>query len=690
MTSPASPTHAESLPTAATSTESGGPSTAAEFEQRIRTQIHRSISIAHAATFVTGVISVAGSAQLRRRPRAWAALAVSAVQGVSARRAMVRGDFSSPRVAGLHAVGAALNQELMPDIPGGASKRERRWVRDQSVWLSAMSGAGGSTRPGFWTAVAHVPLVVRAARGEAEAASHVAGQGLWLAFLWTALHDALRRAPAVLAALDERTATASVSAEQQAAHDALVRSVTPLLVRMESLRDNVAVLSAGDRAAQCRAMLTEANEVCDQAATTMGNELRDQDLFEEMVAELQKRSDRTNTYSYWAVIVGSLTNVIFDFHRGDVPRGRVLASAGVTAGLTWHSLQHPTRFMQGELVPGTMKAAILQGLGGGASALVLTGAPAGSASFGNYDLMALTSAGVGSDSRSVVVPWAISSVIGLPTLLKVQLPTERVFLIAGTLGMAIGLPLALNNFLRGVCITNAAAAASRERLVADAREQGTRRALRWAQLAAHDYVKQTARFLLNHPEAPREQFEEVLGDAIRQLEAGIGSSFQQAPQRSEIGELVAELAGAYRRLELEPEVVLDLSGPVSAEVERAVLTAVNQGLANVLAHTDDSAPVVLVRTSDGGASVEVTNERRGTVRSPERLPPERAPAQSPTLAPAKGPTLPPAQGLTPDGTGFRLLDAALSPVDGERTLRIDHATTVLQVRVPPSPHGHPT
>lgn len=628
--------------------------TAAEFEQRIRTQIHRSITIAHASTFVTGVISIVGSAHLRRHPRAWAALGVSAAQGVLARRSMARGDFETTYVAAAHAVAAALNQELMPTIPDGVSKGERRWVRDQAVWLSAMGGAGKSRRPGLWTLVAHAPLLARAAAGEAPAASHVGGQALWLAFLRTALTDALLRAPAVLSALDEHTEKARTHAEEQATRDALARSVTPLLDRMRLVRDAGSRLSAADRQTQCREMLSEASDVCDQAASTMGAELRDTELYESMLSKLQRRSDRTNTVSYWAVAAGSLTNLYFDSRRGDVARWRLLVSAGITSGMSWYSLRNPSRFLSGELHPGSTPALVAQGLAGGSSALVLRGAPGGCESFGNRELLTLTASGLGSHSRSVLVPWAISSAIGLRSLYQSVQPDEQVFLLAGTFGMEIGLPLALNHFLRGVMMTNEAAAASRERLVADARAAGTRRAMRWAQLAAHDYVKQTARYLLSHPEQAPEHVEEVLGDAIVQLEDALSSKFQQSPARTDVGTLISEIAEAYRRLSLDPVVHLELSGPLSPDVERAVLTAVNQGLANVLAHTVDPVPVVQVRTADGGAEIAISNN-----------PDWPAPPVS-----------------SPDGTGFRLLDAALASVGGTRTLHTDERATVLRARIP--------
>lgn len=627
---------------------------AADFEQRIRAQIYRSVTIAHASTFVTGVISVAGSAELRRRPRAWAALAVSAVQGTLARRAMVRGEFASRRVAGAHAVCAALNQELMPALSDGVSKRERCWVRYQAMWLSAMGRAGGSADPGAWTAVAHVPTVIRAVLGEQEAIAHVSAHAVWLTFLRHAMKDALLSAPEVLNAIDRRTADASSQAADQATRDALSSAVVPLVERMRHLRDHAADIDATERLAQCQAMLSEASEVCDRTATTAGDDPFDQDVFEAMVSDLQRRSDRTTTVSYGAVILDSLLSLFLDLRQPNVPRSRVLASAAITIGTSLPSMRKPPRFMRGELAPGSTASACVHGLAIGASALVLRGVPASTASLENFDRLTYTAAGIGCDNRSVVLPWAIAATIGLPTLARAQRPGEQVFVVAHVLGVGLGTSLALNHFFRGLGITNQAAAASRQQLVSGARDQAVRKATLWAQLAAHDYVKQTARFLMSNPDTSPDHVFEVLDDAIRQLEAGLASSFGEAPQRSDISQLVTEVAGAYRRLALDPAVVLDLADPVSAEVERAVLTAVNQGLANVLAHTGDHRPVVRVRTQSGGAEVDVTNTRRRPLNPPARS----------------------------DGTGFRLLDAALAPVGGVRTLRTDDHHTVLRVRIP--------
>lgn len=629
----------------------------AEFEQRIRAQMFRSITIAHVSTLATGLISIAGSSELRRRPRAWASLAVSGVQSVMAHRAMLRGDFGSPRVAGGHAVCAALNQELMPTLRNSVGSRERCWVRYQAIWFSAMNRAGGNNNPGFWAAVAHVPIAARALRGEKDAISHLGGHAAWLTFLRAAMTDALLNAPRVLKAIDKRTNEASTLAAEQATRDALSIAVAPLLDHMRRLRSSGANLDRADRIAQCQTMLTEAAEVCDQTARTADEGRHDQDLFEVMLSDLQRRSDRTTTVSYGVIIADSLLSLLVDLRHRDVSRLRALASAAITVGSAWRPLRDPPPFMRGELQPGSVPAAVRLGLAIGSSALVLHGAPAEAASFDNYDRLTYMSAGIGSDNRSVILPTAIAAVIGLPTMCRMQPPGERVFVLGHAFGVGLGTSLALNNFFRGLAITNQAAADSRQLLVADARAQATRRATLWAQLAAHDYVKQTARFLLNNPDTPLEQFEEVLDDAIRQLEAGLDSSFRQLPQRSNISELVTELAGAYRRLDLDPAVVLDLADPVSPEVERAVLTAVNQGLANVLAHTNDPRPVIRVTTAEGGAQVEITNRRQ----QPSPL------------------------GSGPPGTGFRLLDAALNPVGGIRTLRTDAHCTVLRVRIPSGP-----
>lgn len=628
--------------------------TAADFEQRIQAQIHRSLTIAHAANLVTGLIDVAGTAELRRRPRAWAALAVSAVQGTLARRAMLRGGFASRRVAGAHALCAALNQELMPELAHGISKRERCWVRYQAMWLSAMGRAGGSTEPGLWTALAHVPVAARAVGGEQEAIAHACGHTLWMAFLQSALNDTLLRGPEVLDAIDRRAEAAGAVAAEQATRDALSTAVLPLVERMRTLRANASVLSTEARTAQCRTILSEADDVCDRAAQTTGDDLRDRDLFETMLAQLQRRSDRTTTISYAAIMVDCLFSLAIDLRRRESSRLRVLASAAITIGQTVPSLVNPPPFMTGALEPASLAASTIHGLAAGSAALVLHGAPAGTASFENYDRLTYTSGGLGSDQRSVWLPWAIGAAIGLPTLARMQRPGERMLMVGHVLGISIGIPLALNSFFRGLGIANEAAAASRQLLVAEARAQAVNRATLWAQLAAHDYVKQTARFLVNHPDTPLHQVEEVLSDAIHQLEDGLASSFQLAPRRSDVSELVAEVAGAYRRLALEPALVLDLSGTVSAEVERAILTAVNQGLANVLAHTGDAAPVVWVRTSEGGAVIDISN------------------ANAPTGTPVS----------TSAGTGFRLLDDALAPVGGIRTLRTDEQRTVLRVRIP--------
>lgn len=188
---------------------------------------------------------------------------------------------------------------------------------------------------------------------------------------------------------------------------------------------------------------------------------------------------------------------------------------------------------------------------------------------------------------------------------------------------------------------------------------------RKVQLALHDHGVQTVRYLVRHRDLPAQQRQEVLDRAIAELTSVARSDDGRGS--IDLESAAAECLDGYRRFGLDPilEVVLDRSGAApspgrhsdeAAPCADVIQDAVNQGVANVLAHSSDRRPVIRLSGDHSSLQVSVCN--------------------------AAGPDVLPA---VPLGFGLSQLEERVHACGGTMTLGTEGGVTELRVTVPLAP-----
>ena len=200
---------------------------------------------------------------------------------------------------------------------------------------------------------------------------------------------------------------------------------------------------------------------------------------------------------------------------------------------------------------------------------------------------------------------------------------------------------------------DAAELAASERLTADRRR---------VQVALHDHGVQTVRYVARNPDQPPNRRLELIDRAIAELELIAADSDQR---RTTAIPGVRECVDGYVRFGLEPQ--LEVPGEegtsppadLRPELEGVIHDAVNQGLANVLAHTSDRRPVVRIKRTDHHLVVSVSNRSITTTGEPT--------------------------GDTPRGFGLGHLDECVRQGGGSMVLGTEGGVTELRVTVPLAP-----
>lgn len=140
-------------------------------------------------------------------------------------------------------------------------------------------------------------------------------------------------------------------------------------------------------------------------------------------------------------------------------------------------------------------------------------------------------------------------------------------------------------------------------------EQTAEAELGAAQDAVHDTACQSLRYLLNHTDEPPERLAEIIAVTIDKLNTELAGD--EPDESGALGDSLEACVMGYELMGLTPSVTITGDRPVGGAAMELLVQVVNQGLFNVLAHSNDPAPHVALTLDDAGAHLTVSD--RATV-----------------------------------------------------------------------------
>ncbi|MEZ5372861.1 MAG: hypothetical protein R2704_09005 [Microthrixaceae bacterium] len=205
-----------------------------------------------------------------------------------------------------------------------------------------------------------------------------------------------------------------------------------------------------------------------------------------------------------------------------------------------------------------------------------------------------------------------------------------------------------------------------------------------AQDAVHDTACQSLRYLLTHPDADPDHLSEIIGVTIDNLEGELAGD--EPDESGALADALESCAAGYELLGLSPSVTVSGDRPVGGAAMEVLVQVLNQGLANVLAHSDDLRPEIDLTLSDGDARLSVSNLSDSPYRgamAEEEAEGDEPPTVSP-LAETPDAVLP------PGGFGLASARRAVNALGGTLTWGDRSDRTELILTLPLAPDGSPT
>lgn len=126
-----------------------------------------------------------------------------------------------------------------------------------------------------------------------------------------------------------------------------------------------------------------------------------------------------------------------------------------------------------------------------------------------------------------------------------------------------------------------------------------------AQDAVHDTACQSLRYLLTHPDEDPSRLAQIIAATTEALETELSGG--EHDESGALADALAACAAGYELLGLSPVVESTGDRPVGGEVMEVLVQVANQGLANALAHSDDTAPLIRLDLDDRYVRLTVCN-----------------------------------------------------------------------------------
>lgn len=619
--------------------------------------------IARVGGLWTLLLQVTLAPKMRRSPLAWSALSIGAVQLAVQRRVLRAPRAPSAelnRMLGTIDATMSVALQLMLRKAAQAIPAEQRWnFRAQShnnaLWVFPYSGilSGPAVVPG---ALAHVPLIA-ACRNNHIARVHLTGviAGAWF----------MIRGIRVLGLLDVETqserAAATVDlveAARTAAANAVMRAtLSPLIEEVRALAEACDVLSDSTLQSECSRLLPVSRStehlsprLINEVARTESSVRRSDS--EKLRAQMQSLGKLASAAS--VLWVGLSAEAARQFAW--VPLWKVRAvQLGVVANAVFQSAVQPEG-LNGNFAASS-RHLLNDALGVASSVLLTRGAPP--QSIPNVDVSArdnylIQNSAVSGSPRAITRSWVLTNALvarsELRTAAKDGLPAQ----IAHLAGYQLAVPLAMQRIIGGIWTAEQKSEEARTAKINAEARRGAAIGAQRAGVAAHDYCSQTLQALYREPSLERSKVRSALDDTVRQLEA----AFAGEAVATDMDLMIRECVDAYGRFGIVPNAEVGSLPDLNPEQQRAVLGAINQGLANVLAHTDDTAPTVVIahRTDPGRVEVDVVNQRRSDL-----------------------------VGAIEEGFGLRSLRSEAELVGGALLLNVGDSATMLRVTIPIAP-----
>ena len=170
-----------------------------------------------------------------------------------------------------------------------------------------------------------------------------------------------------------------------------------------------------------------------------------------------------------------------------------------------------------------------------------------------------------------------------------------------------------------------------------------------AQDAVHDTACQSLRYLLTHPDEDPSRLAQIIAATTTALETELSGG--EHDESGALADALAACAAGYELLGLSPVIESTGDRPVGGEVMEVLVQVANQGLANALAHSEDTAPRIRLDLGAHRARLTVCNRAAVPFRG---IPDAAEPDATQEADPADGQIDP-----TPADASPRLADAGL-------------------------------
>lgn len=626
-------------------------------------KMRTAIALARGTLALTCAASVLFDPRYRRRPRAHLAVGLAVAQLVHDDLALRSGrEAALWRVRWLSPALTALAQISLPRLASAGSDGATNWFYAGGVWVApAVALAGGRGAPLAGSA-SQIPLIWRAVR-EPEFRAYAVGNHLSVGFLTVAARLLGESGAHANAMFDRVAAERRDAAETEATVASMRGALVPAIDELEALEATLATEPRSVLLEHCRRLEERSRPL------QLGGDLRAVGpvaSWDERAAhrELRTRMRRVAGVAYLASLTWCALDSAEGVRRGLISPARAAASTGLLVALAGWGILDRGPMLTGVGTTASRGRTLLSGLLGGAiSAELHRGAVGLGFDTSVRDQVQLQSSALAASPQELAWGQLISSALGGWFEWGNLSRNERPAYAALILGYSWGLPQSLHLFLSGIWEAQRQSDDARRTQVELAAQRGLAQGAEWAARASHDYVAQSLLHLQRHPDLNDDSVVGVLRDARTKLEQALDPA--TAEFRSDVAEVLTECLRGYRVFGVEAELAVRPAdqfsrSPVTLDGARAqaLLLALNQGLSNVLAHSEDRHPVAELTIDRGSAHLSVTNL---------------------TDAPAAS-----GQDRRSTGGGFGLatLDAAVGELGGRCELTVGPDTTVLVVDLP--------
>lgn len=627
------------------------------------------ISLARGTLALTCAASVLLDRRYRRSPRANLGAGLMVAQWVHDDLALRSGrEAALRRVRWLSPAVAAVAQLSLPQTASSSDGGAANWFYLNGVWVGPSVALAGGRRSALVASATQLPLIWRAVR-DANYRTYAVGNQLSIGLL-AVVGRLFGESGAQAHAMFERVAAERRdAAESEAAVASMRAALGPAVEHLVALEATLlseprsAVLEECRRLERWSRSLQFRNE---RRAT--GLEWRWDDR--EARSELATRMRRVAAVAYLSSLMWCALANAEAVRRGLVSRERAVITSSLLFGLAAWGIIDRGPLLTGVATPVSRSRTLWIGLVGGVmSAELHRGAVSPGFDTSVRNQVQLQAAAMAASPWELGLGQLISTAVGGWFEWSNISNENRPAYAAQIIGYSWGLPQAIHLFLSGLWEAQRQSDEARRSQAELASQRGLAQGAEWAARASHDYVAQSLLYLQRHPDLDADSVLAVLSDARTNLEQALDPAKPASHQG--VTEGLAECLQGYRVFGLEAAMSVRFSegdarpaspsGPDEA-VTQALLLALNQGLSNVLAHSEDRCPTVELILASGSARLSVTNRTADAAGQPDR-----------GRSSGRG------------GYGLGAVEAAVTELDGRCEFSVGPTEAVLTVDLPTGP-----